>query len=282
MGFRILSLNTGGGRVHDRLMEYLGSCGANLLCLQEMVQTRAASGDWLTYRGHGPDLPQRANLHREIAELLPAHRAWFAPAARGPLHDGDDVVLSEFGLSTLLNKEHTVLDEATGFIHGAFSPDGWGEHPRPRNAHVLRLRRADTGDALTVCHFHGLRDESGKGDTPARVAQAHALAAMIRRVWKEGEPLVVCGDFNVLPGSATFPILGELGLVDLVTTSGFTDTRTSLYAKPGRYADYMMVTPEVGVADFTVVVEPEVSDHRALVLDVARGVDQGRLNRMGR
>lgn len=269
MAFRILSLNTGGGRLHAPLAAYLSVCGADLLCLQEMVHTPLAAGDWLTYRGHGPDLPQRANLHRELAALLPRHHAWFAPAARGRLHDGDRAVWSQFGLSTLLDDRHAVLGSVTDFVHGDFSPEGWGEHPRPRNAHVLRLRREDSGQVLTVCQLHGLRDEAGKGDTPARIAQAQALSALIRRVRREAEPLVVCGDLNVLPGSKTFAILGELGLADLVTTRGFTDTRTSFYTKPGRYADYMLVTSGVEVAAFDVATEPEVSDHRALVLDIA-------------
>ncbi|MBX3197515.1 MAG: endonuclease/exonuclease/phosphatase family protein [Labilithrix sp.] len=268
MTFRILSLNAGGGRVHRPLVDYLAGCGADLLCLQEMVHTPAARSDWLTYRGHGPDLQQRANLHREVATLLPRHQARFAPAARGELHDGDAVAWSQFGLSTLLDDRHAVLAEAIDFVHGAFSADGWGEHPRARNAHVLRLRRDDSGAALTVCQLHGLREEAGKGDTPARIAQAHALVALIRRVWRGSEPLVVCGDLNVLPDSATFSILAELGLVDLVTTRGFTDTRTSLYTRPGRHADYMLATPDVAVSAFEVVTEPEVSDHRALLLDV--------------
>jgi hypothetical protein len=72
----------------------------------------------------------------------------------------------------------------------------------------------------------------------------------------------------VLPESVTFEALGRLGLTDLVTSRGHTDTRTSYYRKEGRFADYMMVTPEVGVVIFDVVAEPEASDHRALHLEM--------------
>lgn len=80
---------------------------------------------------------------------------------------------------------------------------------------------------------------------------------------------MVCGDFNVLPGSATFRVLAGLGLSDLVTGNGLVDTRTSHYLKQGRFADYMLVTPDVKVVTFEVVEAPEVSDHRALLLDIA-------------
>jgi endonuclease/exonuclease/phosphatase family metal-dependent hydrolase len=78
----------------------------------------------------------------------------------------------------------------------------------------------------------------------------------------------VCGDFNVLPGSSTFEVLADLGLSDLVTGRGHADTRTSHYAKPGRYADYMLVNDAVRVSSFDVVAAPEVSDHRPLLLEL--------------
>ena len=104
--------------------------------------------------------------------------------------------------------------------------------------------------------------------TPERAAQAERLAELVRRTASSNDALVVCGDFNVEPGSRTFEILGQLGLVDLVTTRGFESTRTSHYAKPGRFADYLLVNERVAVADFTVVKEPEVSDHCPLVLEL--------------
>lgn len=154
------------------------------------------------------------------------------------------------------------------FVHGDFSGDGYGEHPRPRNAHCLRLFDYTRSQPITIAQLHGLRDLAGKGDTPARHAQAQSLVSLIRRIWRPGERLVVCGDLNLLPDSATFAALAELGLADLVTSRGHTDTRTSHYTKEGRYADYMLVTPDVDVAVFDPVAHPEVSDHRALLLEI--------------
>jgi hypothetical protein len=56
-----------------------------------------------------------------------------------------------------------------------------------------------------------------------------------------------------------------VGLVDLVGTA---DTRTSRYAKPVRHASYLLVSDPAAVRRFAVVAEPEVSDHRALLLDL--------------
>ncbi len=265
---RIVSLNAWGGLLHEPLMRYLVDIDADVLCLQEVGRTPGVQGDWLTYRDHGVELMQRINLFEELKAALPAHDGWFLPFARGDLFDGDRRLFSEFGLATFVRRTYPVIGQAAGFVHGEFSTDGWGEHPRSRNAHCIRLFDYNRGYPITIAHMHGLRDVIGKGDTPARHHQANALVDLIGQVKQEGDRLVVCGDFNLLPGSETFEVLGKLGLTDLVTSRGHGDTRTSHYRKQPRFADYMLVTPDIEVIDFDPVAEPEVSDHRALLLDI--------------
>ncbi|MCM2475372.1 endonuclease/exonuclease/phosphatase family protein [Rhizobium sp. CG5] len=265
---RILSLNAWGGTLHAPLMDYLAAADPDILCLQEVVSSAVAAADWLVYRDRDVELPQRPHLFDEIRAALPGHDGSFHPTSRGELFDGDRAVPCEFGLATFVRRGLPVIGQAVGFVHGAFSPDGWGPHPRARNAHCLRVFDYDRGFAVTVAQMHGLRDVAGKGDMPERDAQAEALVALIRQVWPGHERLVVCGDFNVLPESRIFATLAGLGLTDLVVSRGFADTRTSFYRKPGRFADYMLVTPEVEVVRFDVVEQPEVSDHRALLLDL--------------
>ncbi|MGQ3214857.1 MAG: endonuclease/exonuclease/phosphatase family protein [Shinella sp.] len=265
---KILSLNVWGGMLHTPLLAYLAAVDADVYCLQEVPRAVAARSDWLTYRDGAVELQQRSNLYREIATTLPGHDGFFAPAMRGELLDGDRPCFQEFGLATFIRHDLAVIGQALDFVHGAFSPDGFGAHPRARNAHAVRLYDYAADRPLSVVHFHGLREVESKGDTVNRDAQAEALVSLIGRLHREGEGLVLCGDFNVLPESRTFQALARLGLTDLVTTRGFTDTRTSLYTKPGRYADYMLVNDTIRVSAFTVVEAPEVSDHRALLLTI--------------
>ncbi|EKF17276.1 hypothetical protein NA2_19151 [Nitratireductor pacificus pht-3B] len=250
-------------------MPYLVQAAPDVLCLQEVVRTPSAQAAWLTYVDGDTRLPQRAHLFDEIRAAFPDHDAFFSPAGGGLLHDDEgNGFASEFGLATLVRKSYPVIGQALDFVHGAFSADGWGPHPRARNAHGVRLFDQRTGTAVAIVQMHGLRDPEGKQDTPARRLQAEALVRLIERLRRTGDRLVVCGDFNVLPSSVTFAALGAHGLSDLVTGRGHVDTRTSHYRKSQRFADYLLVTPEVEVVDFSVVARPEVSDHRALLLDM--------------
>lgn len=265
---RIMCLNGWGGTLHEEARGYLAREAPDVLCLQEVVHTPATTKEWLVYRDGDHVLPQRANFFRDVSDALPEHVAIFCPAAQGILWDGEDTVPSQWGLATFVHRRFPIIGQVQGFVHKGFSPDGYGEHPRSRSAHVVRIHDFDRGWPITIAHMHGLRDLKGKIDTPERLEQTHRFVALTEAVAQPGDRLVVCGDFNVEPGSRTFEILAGLKVKDLVVGRGHSDTRTSHYKKPGRYADYMLVNEAVEVLAFTVVEQPEVSDHRPLLLEI--------------
>lgn len=266
---RIISLNAWGGRLAGELLPFLAGACPDVLCLQEVTCTPGAAQDWLVYREGELELPQRADLLAEVRAVLPDHQAMFCPAAEGELWDGQVRLASRFGLATFVHPGLAVIGQAQGFVHGRYAVGGYGSHPRPRNAHVVRLHNPGIGVPVTVAQLHGLRDPAaGKRDTPERLEQVRRLKALVEAVAEPGDRLVVCGDFNVEPDSATFEVLGMLGLRDLVTGRGHAGTRTSHYAKPGKFADYMLVSANLAEAPFEVVRAPEVSDHCPLLLTV--------------
>lgn len=265
---KVLSLNAWGGKLGTPLIDYLVAEVPDVICLQEVVHTPLATKDWLSYRDGDHVLPQRTNLFTELAAALPGHAGTFCPAAQGELWDGEVAVPSQFGIATFVSRTLPVIGQVQGFVHGKYSADGYGAHPRPRNAHVLRVFDHGRLRPVTIGHMHGLRDlVAGKADTPERLAQAQALARLVRGVTQSGDAVIVAGDFNIEPRSEAFAVLAELGLGDLVQRCGFTSTRTSHYLKPGRFADYMLVNDAVTVQSFTVVTSPEVSDHCPLLLE---------------
>lgn len=263
---RIVSLNAWGGALLDPLLAWLPGVGADVVCLQEVTRSPGLTG-WTEFSDGVHVLPQRADLLADVGAVLPGHRATFVVSDSGPVADGEGRVhRQEFGIAAFVADDVPVVAHASSYVHGGYTEhDAWPPGDRPRNAHALRVFDRATGRFVTVVHLHGVRDPQGKGDTPARAAQAERLAALVGRARGADDLVVVCGDLNLLPGSATFAVLARLGLVDLVGTA---DTRTSRYPKPVRHASYLLVSDPSAVRAFEVVAEPEVSDHRALVLDV--------------
>ncbi|MBO9707623.1 MAG: endonuclease/exonuclease/phosphatase family protein [Caulobacter sp.] len=247
-------------------MPYVESSSPDILCLQEVVHSPETDKDWLTYRDGDHILAQRANFFRDVSKALPDHVAIFCPAAQGVLWDDDHPVPSQWGLATFVRRSFPIIGQVQGFVHKGFSPMGYGDHPRSRSAHGVRVYDYAAERAVSITHMHGLRDLNGKMDTPERAGQARKLLDLSRQISEPDDVIVVCGDFNVEPGSETLAILAEAGLKELVTGRGFESTRSTQYRKPGRFADYLLVNREEVVKSFDVVYDPEVSDHCPLVL----------------
>ncbi len=265
---KIMCLNGWGGKLYDKLLPYLTEENPDILCLQEVVHTPESDKDWLTYKDGNHILPQRANFFQDVQNALPDHMGIFCPASQGVLWDEDIKIPSQWGLATFVRKSYPIIGQIQGFVHKSYSPHHYGEHPRSRSAHAVKVFDYDGNRPVVVVHMHGLRDLNGKMDTPERAVQAHKLMALANALTEKNDPLIVCGDFNVEPDSETLKILSEAGLTELVTTRTTKGTRNSHYKKKSRYADYMSVNKHVLVLDFKVIFEPEVSDHCPLMLTI--------------
>jgi len=265
---RIMCLNGWGGKLYSKLLPYLISAAPDVLCLQEVVHSPETKKDWLTYKDGDHILPQRANFFRDVCQALPDHTPFFSPAAQGVLWDGDTAVPSQWGLATFVHRSFPVIGQIQGFVHKGYSAAGYGDHPRSRSAHGIKVYDYAQNRVVSITHMHGLRDLNGKKDTPERAQQARKLLALSNQVSETDGLDVICGDFNVEPESETLRILRQSDFVELVTSHGFKSTRNSYYKKPGKFADYMLVSKPDMVRAFDVIYDPEISDHCPLLLEI--------------
>lgn len=132
----------------------------------------------------------------------------------------------DFGLATFVADRYPVVGRLSEFVYGTFADhERWPSNGRPRLAQGLRLLDRARERFVCIVQLHGLRDTSGKGDTPARIDQAERVVALVER-------------------------------------------RTSNYTKPTRHANYVLVSERVPVDQLDIPAQPEVSDHRPLILDI--------------
>lgn len=263
---RIVSLNAWGGQVWPALGGWIGGARADVVCLQEVIRPVDPSPPWLAYRDRERSLNQRSDLFGDISARLPQYEGAFLPAAQGPLSDqGGKSYQSRHGLGQWIAPHLTLDARSDGFVFGAFRENGWGSAPVPRGFQAARIKDPARKRAVTIAHFHGLRDAQGKQDTPIRAEQAKRAITLISQIAAPGDDVVLAGDFNVMPESETIAIFTAWGLRDLVGTR---DTRTQLYPKPIRHANYMLVSASLDVKAFEVPEAPVVSDHRPMIVDI--------------
>jgi len=142
------------------------------------------------------------------------------------------------------------------------SINAWGGAMYGQFAAWLPQINPDVLCVQEVTHTHGHTGWTSFDDGDHALPQRADLLTDVRQA---GDLAVLCGDLNLLPHSETFDVLREAGLVDLVGTA---DTRGSRYVKPVRHASYLLVSDPAAVRRFEVLTRPEVSDHRALLLEL--------------
>ena len=112
-----------------------------------------------------------------------------------------------------------------------------------------------------VAHCHGFWLSGSKDDTPIRQQQSMRILNAFNGI---REPIILCGDFNLNPHTKSIALL-EGRFMNLIKEYNITNTRGSFGGTKGSYADYIFVSKEVYVHEFSVLQE-QVSDHLALLL----------------
>ncbi|HXV27023.1 MAG TPA: endonuclease/exonuclease/phosphatase family protein [Candidatus Paceibacterota bacterium] len=253
---RVISLNTWGGRAMHPLMHFLtrNASETGIFCLQEMHDTSQA------YReSQHPDEYVRWDLLERTRKVLPDHEGYFAVWSDNP---------DRMSVATFVRRNLPVHFVGDVVIHTPEKPREYGSKViSPRKLQYVVLGNG-SGRTLTVANYHGLWEGDGKDDTPERLEQSRSIAKFLDSV---SGPFLLCGDFNIHPGTESYRILREKFDREMVRDGAFSTTRTPLYRhyeKPGwdPWADYVFARG-VKVLAFTVM--PDLaSDHAALCADL--------------
>lgn len=253
----VISLNIWGGRAgKEKVLDFFKKYRdeADVFCLQEVWRDAYKLHEG-ALAGGVPINHENIMTHalQEISAVLPDHVPYFRPS-----------FLEDYGLCTFVHKKYEVIEEGDVFVHRerGFMPEGdVGFHGR--NLQYVTIARGES--ALTFLNFHGLWNGKGKGDSDDRLAQSDRITAFVES--RDG-PIALCGDFNLTPDTESLKKIGAGKLKNLIREYGITSTRTNLYTKPERYADYVFVSEGVEVKDFKVLPD-EPSDHAPLCLEIS-------------
>ncbi|MEI8223589.1 MAG: endonuclease/exonuclease/phosphatase family protein [bacterium] len=244
---KILCLNTWGGRLTEKLVDFLKQhTDVDVFCFQEVYN-----------EAHGKDtiwMDTNFDLLNDLKKALPDYLCYYDPH------------LSDYwGLAMFVRKELIVLEQGEWFVHKHkghnYEQEKIGH--TAKNVQYVTLKVEDQ-QKLTIINFHGLWNGQGKGDSDDRIEQSRQLVEFCARMRNQ---YVLCGDFNLLPDSNSLLMFEEFGLRNLIKENNITSTRTSLYPKEGRFADYAFVAKGVDVKNFSVLPD-EVSDHAPLLIEL--------------
>ncbi len=249
---KLISLNTWGGRAGlENLLQFIkkqADTGVDIFCFQEIW---CGGHEHKIFTGLSPEALAviERHLFQEIQAVLPEYTAYFR-----------SLYCDFYGIAIFIKKSIPVTSEGEVFVYrekGYYSTENISDHGR-------NIQYIDTGSGpRTIINFHGLWTGNGKGDTPDRLLQSKNIVQFLKTI---KNPFVLAGDFNLVPESESLQKFEQFGLKNLIRENNITSTRTSLYTKPIRFADYTFVSEGIQVNSFQVLFD-EVSDHSPLYLD---------------
>lgn len=239
---KLITLNIWGGHIRQPFIDFIKTqSDVDIFCFQEVYHNAPE-------KISSEERKVSLNIFSELQELLADHNSYFRP-----------VVENVFGVGTFVRKNIEILGEGEITIHINENYSGRGPM-HSRNLQWLNCRV--NGKDLHIMNVHGLWNGMGKTDTPDRICQSQRIRAFMDSI---STPKIVCGDFNLRPDTESLKIL-ESDMVNHVKTNSVTSTRTSLYSKSEKFADYILTSPDIAVKRFNVL-KDEVSDHAPLFLD---------------
>lgn len=243
---KLITLNIWGGKVFEPLMAFFRKHGedTDIFCLQEVfnnppniksrVQTKVAKED----------------IFKDIAVVLKNFNGYMAPT-----QDGEE------SLCMFVKKDFGVQEIADHFVY-RWQNAMEGNDASTYGINIQYAKFNKSKKDYMVCNLHGHWTPNFKGDNPARLEQSQNIKKLLDD-FKGAK--ILCGDFNVAPDTKSMEIL-ETSMRNLVKEYKVTTTRSHLYTKEHKFADYILVSPEIQVKKFEVI-QDVVSDHLPLLFE---------------
>ncbi len=264
---KLICLNTWGGKVYEPLIKFVreqSRNGADIFCFQEVF--RSPRKDIEASRG------TRVHLLDELAAILPNFNYVFHPILSNQDEEGPVDFEVEIGQAEFVKKSFPIISSGDVEIFSLKEQEVAERKEKrefePRNFGYIRTNI--NGKKFTIINVHGLTSWKGedKLDNPERLEQSRVIKEF---ALKEKNPVIICGDFNILPQAESIKTFGS-NFEDLVKKYRIERTRSKLSKWYGlsdemKFSDYVFVSPDVRVYDFSVPEDVAVSDHLPLILE---------------
>lgn len=244
---KLICLNAWGGKRKDELGAFLKQhSDVDIFCFQEVYDK--AEGKDKYFWMQNIDLNHLDTLKSQ----LPGYECLYHP------HLGD-----WWGLAMFVKKGIEIIDSDEVYVHEqkGFNYDLEIIGHTAKNLQYATL--STPKGERTIINFHGLYTGEGKDDTDARRMQSQNIIAFLKTL---DNPYILAGDFNLNPTTESMNLLEAHGMRNLIKEYGYTSTRTPLYEKEGKFADYVLVSGDIETLDFNILPDV-VSDHSPLYLE---------------
>jgi endonuclease/exonuclease/phosphatase family metal-dependent hydrolase len=238
---KLLQLNVWKGKLEYQILDFLKEYDADILCMQEVHDLPGSSeGVFATL----DEIHAASRLEHRFMSATHGFNYMNRTARYG------NALLSQFPFA----------NQATVFTRGSYVSDF--DIP-PNDINIRNFQHVTLQDSgLHVINHHGFYVHGSKAGNDETLRQMKMLADYVAKL---SGPIIICGDFNLEPSSASIHLIEDQGLINLSAQHNLTSTYTELSALDFA-CDYIFVNNAVRVVSFKKL-KALLSDHAALELE---------------
>ena len=244
---KIISLNTWGGSVKDRLVPFLvNHVPIDAWFFQEVFNSskQLERGYIVPLSDYTPD----SFLFETLSRSLPSYTRYFSQTTK-----------EVFGLAAFIDPKIELFERGEILVARGEETEGGDNLYRKLQWFEIVL----DGKKLLLMNTILTHRPQGKEDTQKRIEQSEKIINLMNMF---DCPKILVGDFNLKPDTESIRMIEKSGMRNLIKEYNITSTRSELYKKEVKFADYIFVSPEIQVNEFKVMSDV-VSDHLPLYLD---------------
>lgn len=279
---RVCQLNVWMGKVEGELERFLRNNDFDMICMQEVMHAHkggqteelgavvssgesAPLGRTRERRGEDEIWAEDENelhLSRLCFEVSRILRASGMPYYYFSANWSSKIGNSKFDLGNLILSKIPIQSAESEFVNGAYLPDVILK-ATPSNALNVQIVRLENG--VTVINHHGFWRKIPAGDENTVKAFNNLAEIIKKRVNIKNEPVIFCGDLNIIHESPAMRALDFL--TDLTFENGVKNTLSGLKFNGEVACDHVMINDKMKALNFEVM-QSNASDHCPVVADV--------------
>jgi endonuclease/exonuclease/phosphatase family metal-dependent hydrolase len=246
---KLVTLNLWGGRVSQTYKEFFETYSdINIWCFQEVLRETENTSMFK------PVYIEGFEAHRNLFEQLKQYLGSF-------LGEFCQIRQDIFGLAVFFTKDIEIIEKGEMLVAKNDDESIPGGDMNHRKIQWFEIRIHNKKILLVNAHL--THRPEGKRDGEKRLKQSKVIVDFLNMF---DCPKILVGDFNLLPDTKSIKMIEDAGMRNLIKEYEVSSTRTELYKKELRLADYIFVSSEIKVNNFKVLPDV-VSDHSPLYLD---------------
>ena len=250
---KIIQINAWCGRLTPTMIRLIQEENPDIVCMQEVFLPKE--------RIIGA-FEDQYNFLEEIVSKTDLKNMFFSPTW------GFKIGGTKVDVGNCIISKHKITNKHSQFTNGKYHVRNGRKAGIP-NTRLWQCAVIETpGSDITAFNYHGyLAIGNPNGDEKTISTLKSLRDAVINTPGLK----IICGDFNIKPGSDGVNFFNDNGLVNLVEKYNVETTLSELHRAPKEdrssvACDFIYSSPEILVKSF-VVSEAPVSDHSALILE---------------